>query len=51
MMMPSVRCPGASALAAAIVYVGATAAGSLLDPTYPQVRQHVSVVTQADRPP
>jgi hypothetical protein len=36
---------GYLALAAAIVYVVATIAGSLLDPSYSQIRQHVSDLT------
>jgi hypothetical protein len=36
---------GYFALAAALVYVAATAAGSLLDPSYSQIRQHVSDLT------
>jgi hypothetical protein len=36
---------GAFALAAAAVYVAASALGSVLDPTYSQVRQHVSDLT------
>lgn len=36
---------GAAAVAAAVVYVGATLAGSLLDPNYSQIRQHVSDLT------
>jgi hypothetical protein len=36
---------GYFALSAALVYVAATAAGSLLDPSYSQIRQHVSDLT------
>jgi hypothetical protein len=34
-------------ISAATVYVGATAAGSMLDPSYSQIRQHVSDLTAA----
>jgi len=36
---------GYFAVAAALVYVAATAAGGLLDPSYSQIRQHVSDLT------
>jgi Protein of unknown function (DUF998) len=36
---------GCLAMGAALVYVATTAAGSLLDPSYSQVRQHVSDLT------
>jgi hypothetical protein len=39
------RWAGYFAIAAATVYVGATASGSLLDPSYSQIRQHVSDLT------
>jgi hypothetical protein len=39
------RWTGWSGLAAAAVYIGATAAGSLLDPKYSQIRQHISDLT------
>lgn len=39
------RWSGWSGLGAAAVYTGATAAGSLLDPGYSQLRQHVSDLT------
>lgn len=39
------RWTGWFGLAAAVVYIGATAAGSLLDPEYSQIRQHVSDLT------
>jgi Protein of unknown function (DUF998) len=41
---------GYLALAAAIVYVLATLAGSLLDPSYSQIRQHVSDLTATGAP-
>ena len=41
----SARRAGAFGIAAAVVYVAATAAGSVLDPSYSQVRQHVSDLT------
>jgi hypothetical membrane protein len=41
----TLRWAGYFAIAAAAVYVGATASGSLLDPTYSQIRQHVSDLT------
>ena len=40
-----VRVAGSLAIAAAVVHVFATLAGSLLDPSYSQVRQHVSDLT------
>lgn len=36
---------GCLAVAASVVYVGATVAGSVLDPSYSQIRQHVSDLT------
>jgi len=41
----TLRRAGSFAAAAALVYIAATAAGSLLDPTYSQIRQHVSDLT------
>jgi hypothetical protein len=41
---------GYLALAAALVYVLATAAGSILDPSYSQIRQHVSDLTATGAP-
>lgn len=41
---------GYFAVAAALLYVGATAGGSLLDPSYSQVSQHVSDLTAAGAP-
>jgi Protein of unknown function (DUF998) len=41
----TLRWAGYFAIAAAAVYVGATASGSLLDPSYSQIRQHVSDLT------
>lgn len=43
--LKTLRWTGYFAIAAVAVYVGATAAGSLLDPSYSQVRQHVSDLT------
>jgi hypothetical membrane protein len=43
--LKTLRWAGYFAIAAAAIYVGATAAGSLLDPTYSQLRQHVSDLT------
>lgn len=37
-------------LAAAAVYIAATAAGSLLDPGYSQIRQHISDLTADGAP-
>jgi hypothetical membrane protein len=39
------RWAGYFAIAAAALYVGTTATGSLLDPSYSQIRQHVSDLT------
>ena len=44
-MAARLRLTGSLALAAAAIYVVATGAGSLLDPGYSQVRQHVSDLT------
>jgi hypothetical protein len=44
-MTSPLRWTAYSGLAAALVYVAATVAGSLLDPSYSQVRQHVSDLT------
>ena len=44
-MEARLRWTGWSGVAAAAVYVGATTAGSLLDPQYSQIRQHVSDLT------
>ena len=41
----TLRWAGYFAIAAAAIYVGATASGSLLDPSYSQLRQHVSDLT------
>lgn len=41
---------GYFAVAAALIYVGATAGGSLLDPSYSQVNQHVSDLTATGAP-
>jgi hypothetical protein len=41
---------GYVALAATLVYVLATAAGSVLDPSYSQIRQHVSDLTASGAP-
>ena len=41
----ALRWAGYFGVAAAVIYVLATAGGSLLDPTYSQVRQHVSDLT------
>lgn len=41
----TLRWAGYFAFAAAAVYVAATATGSLLDPSYSQIRQHVSDLT------
>jgi hypothetical membrane protein len=41
---------GYVALAAALVYVLATAAGSVLDPSFSQIRQHVSDLTASGAP-
>lgn len=41
---------GYLAVAAAIVHVLATLAGSILDPSYSQIRQHVSDLTATDAP-
>lgn len=43
--MKTLRWVGYFAIAAAAIYVGATGAGSLLDPSYSQWRQHVSDLT------
>jgi hypothetical protein len=43
--LKTLRWAGYFANAAAAIYVGATAAGSLLDPSYSQLRQHVSDLT------
>jgi len=44
-MASALRWTACSGLAAAVVYVAATVAGSLLDPSYSQIRQHVSDLT------
>ena len=41
---------GYLAIAAAVVHIVATLAGSLLDPSYSQIRQHVSDLTATDAP-
>ena len=41
---------GIAGIAAAVVYAGATLAGSVLDPGYSQVRQHVSDLTATGAP-
>jgi hypothetical membrane protein len=43
--LKTLRWAGYFAIAAAAIYIGATAAGSLLDPTYSQLRQHISDLT------
>ena len=43
--LKTLRWAGYFAIAAAAVYVGATATGSLLDPSYSHIRQHVSDLT------
>jgi hypothetical protein len=44
-MFRTIRWTGYLALAAAVLYIGATVAGSLLDTSYSQMRQHVSDLT------
>lgn len=46
----TLRWAGVFGIAAALVYVAATAAGSLLDPSYSQIRQHVSDLTATGAP-
>jgi hypothetical membrane protein len=41
---------GVFGIAAGVVYVAATASGTLLDPTYSQIRQHVSDLTATGAP-
>jgi Protein of unknown function (DUF998) len=41
---------GYSSLGAAAIYIAATVAGSLLDPSYSQIRQHVSDLTATGAP-
>jgi len=43
--LKTLRWAGYFAIAAAVIYAGATAAGSWLDPSYSQLRQHVSDLT------
>ena len=49
-MNAQLRWTGWFGLSAAAMYVGTTAAGSLLDPEYSQIRQHVSDLTAAGAP-
>lgn len=44
------RTAGLAGLAAVALYVGATAVGGLLDPSYSQLTQHVSDLTATDAP-
>jgi hypothetical protein len=46
--LKTLRWAGYFAIAAAAIYVGATASGSLLAPAYSQIRQHVSDLTATD---
>jgi hypothetical membrane protein len=48
--MSASRWTGYFGIAAAVVYVVATAAGSLLDPSYSQIQQHVSDLTGTGAP-
>ena len=48
--MKTLRWTGYFGVAAVVVYVGATLAGSVLDPSYSQVRQHVSDLTATGAP-
>src|SRR5690348_12361347 len=50
MSMSATRRTGYFGIAAAFVYVATTASGSLIDPSYSQVGQHVSDLTATDAP-